>query len=266
MEEYILEVLKQIEKDYDVKILFACEAGSRAFGFASANSDYDIRFIYVHKLHWYLSIDEKRDVIEVSEGNELRIPLDQILDISGWELTKALKLYRKSNPSLFEWLNSNIVYYQEYSTIEKMKKLQQEIFSPKSFIGYHLNIAKRNSRSLAGKNLVKLYLYVLRSVLSARWIEKYQTIPPVGFVDLSTVLPEGKVKDEIDKLCADKITGETRLFKPSEEVIFQFILEEIRHLDIYTKEITDSKRIPTEQLNKILRETLEEVWVGYKPL
>src|SRR4051812_791815 len=130
MREHIIEVIKQLEKDNDIKILFACESGSRAWGFPSKDSDYDVRFIYVPNTNWYLSIDQKRDVIEIPSRDQISIPIDPLLDISGWELTKALKLFRNSNPPLLEWLRSSIVYYQSYSTIEKMKALDKNIFSP----------------------------------------------------------------------------------------------------------------------------------------
>ena len=95
MRETILKALKKIEEDYNVKVLYACESGSRAWGFPSKDSDYDVRFIYVHRPEHYLSIDpigvgNKRDVIEV--------PINDLLDVSGWDLTKAAKLFRKSNP------------------------------------------------------------------------------------------------------------------------------------------------------------------------
>lgn len=115
MKEEILKAIQQIEIDYEVKVLFACESGSRAWGFPSKDSDYDVRFIYVHKPEYYLSIDpvgvgKKRDVIE--------LPINNLLDVTGWELTKALKLFRKSNPPLLEWLRSGIVYYQAFSTTD----------------------------------------------------------------------------------------------------------------------------------------------------
>jgi predicted nucleotidyltransferase len=97
MKEIIFEKLKSIEHQFDVKILYACESGSRAWGFASPDSDYDVRFIYVHKMDYYLSIDEQRDVIE--------LPINDVLDINGWELRKALRLFRKSNAPLYEWRN-----------------------------------------------------------------------------------------------------------------------------------------------------------------
>lgn len=106
----ILARLEQIEKDEDVTIFYACESGSRAWGFPSADSDYDVRFIYVRPRDWYLSIDveEKRDVIER--------PINDALDISGWDLRKALKLLRKSNPPLLEWLSSPIVYKEQVTS------------------------------------------------------------------------------------------------------------------------------------------------------
>ena len=92
IKERILGELSALEQHYEVKILYACESGSRAWGFASTDSDYDVRFVYLHPLDWYLSIDQKRDVIER--------PISDELDLSGWELRKALRLLRKSNPPL----------------------------------------------------------------------------------------------------------------------------------------------------------------------
>ena len=94
------EELEAIESQNNVKILYACESGSRAWGFPSKDSDYDIRFIYIHRTEWYLRVDNSRlrDVIEK--------PIDDELDVSGWELRKALILFKKSNPAFIEWLNS----------------------------------------------------------------------------------------------------------------------------------------------------------------
>ena len=110
MKSRILSHLREIETTENVRIVYACESGSRAWGFPSADSDYDVRFLYVHPLEWYLSVDVKRDVIER--------PLQGGLDISGWDLKKALQLFRKSNPPLLEWLGSPIVYLEQYSTAD----------------------------------------------------------------------------------------------------------------------------------------------------
>ena len=98
----VLRRLDAVEREEDVRVLYACESGSRAWGFASPDSDYDVRFIYVHRPDWYLSIVDRRDVIER--------PIVDEYDLSGWELRKTLRLFRKSNPPLIEWLGSPIVY------------------------------------------------------------------------------------------------------------------------------------------------------------
>src|SRR5512134_2562557 len=100
MRTEILQCLAEIERNHGVRVLYACESGSRAWGFASPDSDYDVRFIYVNDLDWYLSVEDHRDVIEIMDGD---------LDLSGWDLRKSLKLLRKSNPALIEWLSSPIV-------------------------------------------------------------------------------------------------------------------------------------------------------------
>jgi predicted nucleotidyltransferase len=111
LREKIIAKIKRIEEEYDVKIYLGVETGSRAWGFPSKESDNDVRFIYVHKKDWYLSIDQNREVIE--------LPINDLLDINGWELSKALRLYKKSIPPILEWLNSVIVYYQASSLMGK---------------------------------------------------------------------------------------------------------------------------------------------------
>ncbi len=98
----IQEKTKELENTHAIRILFACESGSRAWGFPSSDSDYDVRFIYVHQKEWYLSIHEGRDVVEM--------PVNKELDISGWDLRKTLRLLNKHNAVLFEWIQSPIVY------------------------------------------------------------------------------------------------------------------------------------------------------------
>jgi predicted nucleotidyltransferase len=75
-----------------------------------------VRFLYARPVEWYLSIDleHRRDVIEV--------PIAGNLDINGWDLRKALQLFRRSNLPLLEWLGSPIVYYERYTVAAKMRR------------------------------------------------------------------------------------------------------------------------------------------------
>lgn len=263
MREHIIEIIKQIEIDYDVKILYACESGSRAWGFPSKDSDYDVRFIYVHKKNWYLSIDQRRDVIEIPKNDPISIPIHELLDVSGWELTKALKLFRKSNPPLLEWLKSSIVYYQAFTTTEKMSELATNIFAPNSCIYHYLNMAKGNYRDyLQGQDVkIKKYFYVLRPILAAKWIEKYNTIPPIEFQRLvEDLIPEGDLKKLIDELLRRKMAGEELNLEPRIDEINLFLNDEILRLEEYAKSIKNDIQDPTDKLNLIFRETLDEVW------
>ncbi|MCH1624032.1 nucleotidyltransferase domain-containing protein [Ferdinandcohnia quinoae] len=263
MKQHIQQVVKQIEIDYDVKVLYACESGSRAWGFPSKDSDYDVRFIYVHQKEWYLSIDHKRDVIEIPSRDKISIPIHELLDVSGWELTKALRLFRKSNPPLLEWLRSNIIYYQSFTTIDQMRHSAKNIFSPASCIYHYLNMAKGNFRDYLQGNEVKIkkYFYVLRPILAAKWIEKYNTIPPIKFEELvKDIINPGELKDEIATLLERKIAGEELTLEPKIDVINQYLTKEIEHLEHFTKNINIEIPDPTNMLDNLFRDTLEEVW------
>ena len=261
MKNIILESLKKIETDHNIKILYACESGSRAWGFPSLDSDYDVRFIYIHHPDWYLSIDEKRDVIE--------LPINNLLDINGWDIRKSLKLFRKSNPPFLEWIQSGIVYYEQYSFINRVKDIRSEMFSPTACIHHYLSMARGNYRNyLQGEQVkIKKYFYVLRPLLASKWIEKYNTMPPILFSELlQEIVPEGELKNQINTLLLRKMSGDEMDFESRIEIINQYIEIELRNLEEYVKSInheherehksTESTKI----LDQLFRETLKEAW------
>lgn len=255
MKDKILAEIQKIEEQYEVKICLAVESGSRAWGFPSKDSDYDVRFIYVHKKDWYLSIDQKRDVIE--------LPINDLLDINGWELRKALRLFRKSNPPLMEWLHSGIVYYQAFSLVDQMKTLQNQVFLPQSALYHYLNMAKGNFRDYLRNEVVKIkkYFYVLRPVLACVWIERYNTVPPIEFQTLvEELLEEGQLKQEILTLLERKISGDEVNLEPKVTVINDFLEKEIIRLEEYTKSVNVPKVDMTPILDDLFRTILDEVW------
>lgn len=136
MHERIVTQIQNIECEESVCIFYACESGSRAWGFPSADSDYDVRFVYLHPKDWYLSIDleYKRDVIER--------PIDDGLGINGWNLRKALQLLRKGNPPLIEWLGSPTVYLEQFTVVEKMRDLMTRWYSPVASLYHYLHMAQ----------------------------------------------------------------------------------------------------------------------------
>jgi uncharacterized protein len=179
MREQVMAHLRAIEAQHNVTILFACESGSRGWGFASPDSDYDVRFISVNRLPWYLTVTPGRDVIE--------LPISGDLDINGWDLRKALGLMRESNPTLLEWLRSPIVYREEAETMARFRALAEQVFSNAKGWHHYTSMAKKNFREhlQADEVRYKKYLYVLRPLLAARWIRSLPGVPPMRFAELA---------------------------------------------------------------------------------
>lgn len=172
MKELILKYLTKIEDEYNVKILLAVESGSRAWGFASKDSDWDVRFIYVHKPEWYFSIDEQRDVIEDM--------FEEDIDAVGWDIKKTLALLKRSNPSLLEWINSPIVYRSDECFMAGITSLAEQCFNPtKAMYHYQRIYVKHDERYLQKQGYpMKRFMYYLRGILACQWIERYKTMHP----------------------------------------------------------------------------------------
>lgn len=259
MKEIILNKLEEIEKQYGVKVLLAVESGSRAWGFASTASDFDVRFIYIHCAQWYLSIDSlgtgsKRDVIEN--------PVDKNLDISGWELTKALRLFRKSNPTILEWLRSDLVYIQNDVFVRQLRVLEKEVFNPVPILHHYFNLARGNyNKYFQGKDVkIKIILYVLKSLLACMWIEKNQSFPPIRIEDLLLNLTNEKLKQEVDQLVQLKISGEEKVSLSDHLLVHEFIDAEIEQVQKYLVAKKTEHQNVTTKLDEIFRETLASVW------
>jgi hypothetical protein len=250
----IRQKLSETEKQENVCILYACESGSRAWGFPSADSDYDVRFIYIHQRDWYLSIEDQRDVIER--------PLDQDIDLSGWEIRKALRLFRKSNPPLFEWLRSPIVYQQKFSTADKLRELMPEVYSPRNCFHHYLHMAEGNFREyLRGETVrVKKYFYVLRPLLGCRWIKAGLGPVPMEFAALiDKTAPSEVLKQEIYTLIKRKKSGQELDLELRIPVISDFIEGEIERLRKQTDHPNPSPN-QNDKLNDLFRSALAEVW------
>ena len=201
MEQQIQNLLHQIEHEKTVKILYACESGSRAWGFPSPDSDYDIRFIYLHPREWYLSVNEGTD-------NLRGIP-NELLDSSGWDFRKVLRLLHASNSSVFEWLNSPIIYREDQTFTTELKNLANSYFQPKKVMHHFLGIATGIlEKEFQGPTVrIKKYFYVLRPVLAASWIAKNETPPPMDFYELlSLVENKPAVYQAIMQLLKEKET------------------------------------------------------------
>ncbi|WP_229106767.1 nucleotidyltransferase domain-containing protein, partial [Paenibacillus sp. 1001270B_150601_E10] len=202
-------------------------------GFPSHDSDYDVRFIYVRKKEDYLSLFQKRDVIER--------PISDMLDISGWDLKKALLLYRKSNPPLLEWLQSPIVYMENHSVMDKLRKQSVRSFSQRACMYHYLHMARGNYREyLQGEKVrIKKYFYVLRPILACQWIEEAQTTPPIAFSTLleRLVSADTELYKEISRLLTRKKAGEELDIEHHLPIINRFIEEKLAYYEALASSI-----------------------------
>jgi len=248
----ILEQLRKVESDESVRVLFACESGSRAWGFPSEDSDYDVRFIYVHPQEWYLSIDleQRRDVIER--------PIVDSLDVSGWDVRKALQLLHKSNPPLLEWLGSPIVYIDRGGLADRLRQFAGRFYSPTACTYHYLHMARGNVREyLKGDEVwLKKYFYVLRPLLAIRWIETHDERVPMEFGTLlDGARVDANVRARIDDLLVRKRAGVELDKGPKIPEISEFIETELLRLESVTLEKAGSAGAH-EELNRLFREVV----------
>lgn len=219
-------LLADIETEYGVQVLYACESGSRGWGFASPDSDYDVRFIYAHLLSWYLQVSDRRDVIE--------LPISGDLDINGWELRKALRLLKKGNATLIEWLDSPVVYQADADFLRAMRDAARQVHQPARAFHHYVHMARSNHRDYLRGDRVRLkkYLYVLRPLLAALWIEQGRGVAPMRFQDLvDAIVTAPDLRDAIDRLLAIKrAAGESQYGQPL-PIVNAFIDAELMRLE-----------------------------------
>ena len=252
----IKQALSDFEIKHDIKILYAVESGSRAWGFASTDSDWDVRFIYIHRLDWYLKIDEKKDSLEEILPNDI--------DLAGWELKKALRLFRKSNPPMLEWLRSPIVYLQQFSTADKLRDLTKEYFNPKSCLHHYLHMAEGNYRDYLQQDIVRVkkYFYVLRPILACDWIMQTNSMVPMEFNTLlDSQVKDKEIKSEILTLLARKMEGEELNEEPKIQILNDFLEQKILFYNDYVKSLGKNDHADTGRLDELFKQTVFEAWL-----
>ncbi|GCF07718.1 hypothetical protein KDI_12820 [Dictyobacter arantiisoli] len=202
-----------------MRILYACESGSRAWEFASPNSDYDVRFLYVRPQKDYLRLDALQDVIER--------PIVDDLDINGWDIMKVLRLLRNSNPPLLEWLFSPIVYLENSRYIEELRTLARRSYSSVALFYHYSRMAYRSYHQyIEGKSTASLkkYFYVLRPIVALLFLEQHQTLPATSFVrTLAEVELPAEVREHIQQLLQARQASEEIGTGPVDPVLNSFI-------------------------------------------
>ena len=192
--------LAEIEQRESVRIILAVESGSRAWGFPSPDSDYDVRFLYARPRDWYLAVDRRRDVIEC--------PIEDVLDVNGWDIRKALQLLLKANPVLAEWLNSPIRYREDAAAAAGLRELAARTGFRRPARYHYLHLGRSQyEKDVAGRDTVRLktYFYALRPALALRWLRTRTDAPPMDLPSLRAGLElDSELGRIIDDLTAQK--------------------------------------------------------------
>ncbi len=251
--QQIMQTLRGIEADENVQILFAVESGSRAWGFPSPDSDYDVRFVYVRPMEWYLSIFPGRDVVE--------LPLEGELDVNGWDIRKSLELLMKPNPVMLEWLASPIRYVWDEDACELIEAFSKKAAHAKACLYHYMNLGGRQWRAyIDGNDMVNLkkYLYVVRPAMAIQWIRKNpDVLPPMNFfelrdgIDLSDGLTAA-LDEIIEKKKQSKEIGEG----PAVTVINDFILEEFKWAEEAVQSLKEEKGQFINEADELFRKLI----------
>jgi uncharacterized protein len=231
MEGKIKKYLAEIEKERNIQILLACETGSRAWGFPSPDSDYDVRIIYKHEKNWYLSLNEEKDSIELMlDNNEI--------DISGWDLRKSLKLLWKSNPPLLERIQSPIVYRVNENFLAEINVLARKMYSKIATMYHYLSMAKKGFEELENAKEFKLkkFFYALRASVACKWIIEKEEIPPIYFPKMLEGLTiDETLKQRIYQLIELKATISETYMHTGEKELIELIQNCINEAEIISK-------------------------------
>ena len=249
MKTKILNKLAEIEREKNIEILFAVESGSRAWGFASPDSDYDIRFVYKHSKDWYLNLWEQTDTIQFMTEHDL--------DGSGWDIRKALRLLAKSNASFIGWLFSPIVYRADNDFLNEIKKVANANFNPVSGF-YHFHSMNKNFEETLGseKMTLKSFFYAIRTALCANWVYKNKTIPPVLFREMYSLIDEN-YHSQLDAL----ITLKSERIEKSNDPVEADLIHLVKYIVDENSTIKDklvNKKPDTNDFNALFLKTLNK--------
>ena len=251
----IINKLQHIEQSYEVKIPLAIESGSRGWGFAAANADYDCRFIYVNKAERYLSILEIDEFIEYE--------LDETYDIKGYDLKRVLKYIMKSQATINEWLSSNVVYIKNDPITNKLSELATDFFNPIPISYHYLSLAKKMLAEItvADEAKIKKYFYILRPIANLSYIQQYGKMPYMEYdKTLDATNPPSDVFTAIQALKDQKAMLLEHDKIPQHTFLIDYFKSEISRFESSLKEMKHEKNTNYAPLDEAFREIIEEVW------
>ncbi len=243
--------LKAVEREHNLRVVFACESGSRAWGFASNDSDFDVRFIFVRPVEAYLKLRPPSDAFDL-QGND-------DFDLAGWDIRKTAELMRKSNSPLLEWLDSPIIYERDEAVSARLIELRDRYFDPKKSVYHYLSLAG----GIFGKYLDgnpqpvrKKYLYAIRPLACIRYIEQHGCQPPTRFESvLEGIDLEGEVRNAIGQLVADKKASREIGVGASDPILNNWITTTLKHGQAIAESLSPND-ISNHELDSMVAEAI----------
>jgi predicted nucleotidyltransferase len=248
----ILGKLDETEEEYGVKIVLAVESGSRGWGFPSLNSDYDVRFVYARSIDWYLSLDDGNDCIGFDP--------DPVFDIQGWDIRKALRLMRRSNASILEWLSSPVRYREDAALASEMKLLGEKCFDMSRCVKHYKSIAWNSLKLIEESEMAKLkkYFYCLRPLAASQYILKTGKFPPMEY--LKTIsgidMPES-IREEAAKLVDMKKATNEDLLIVKNQVLISHIKGALACVDKEAEKLPKREKMDTSELDAFFKKAIE---------
>ncbi|UTW54811.1 nucleotidyltransferase domain-containing protein [Kordiimonas sp. SCSIO 12610] len=263
----IMENLNAIQSDHDVRILFAIESGSRAWGFPSPDSDYDVRFVYVHSQDWYLTITPGRDVIELplfDKDTYYENRYEHDLDINGWDLKKALNLLMKPNPVLLEWLSSPIRYMWNNEACDDLTALSRKVTFGPACLHHYLNLGRRQWNTYVGDKTevnLKKYFYIVRPAMAIRWLRMNSDItPPMNFYDLKAGINlSANLNEQLDELLEKKSRSKELGEAKRIDIVDKFVMNELFWASEAVKKMPRASTNLQDEANNIFKKWIKLV-------
>ena len=255
MEDRIRKICENLEKEKKIKILFAVENGSRAWGMDSLDSDFDVRFVFFRPLKEYIQINNPTDVITIAfdkGGNSCQVE-GSYIDMSGFDVFKYVRMLSSSNPTTIEWLMSPIVYHGEQN--KTFKEFAINNFNPIALYHHYKSMCRNNYvKYLKSGSFVtyKKYLYAYRGLINAKWVVHKKSLPPIVFLDTLNEMEEiipGKILKKLKEIIKLKSSGE-------EKDIIQNIVEMDDYIEGFLK---DNSEAPTEKSHSTVNDLNEEL-------
>lgn len=231
------EIVSELEKEYDITIIFTVDGGSRSYKLHSIESDYDLRIIFYHN-------DFVKNIPGYGMEHFVKEYKDDNIEIMAWSIVKTVEHLKSTDYSLLEWLHSPLVYVDKKNFIGKTRKMIYQIHNKTSIFYHYSSLATKNYRTFVLGNsdvICKKYVYIIRPILMVLYMKKIEeneikvkddNLIICDFFDLLEIMSDQispKVFDEIKRIVNLKKTRIKTI--PSSDILNEWINKNLEIID-----------------------------------